>query len=266
MDGFGCCVWSNNRHRARLAVATIPKRVAAIKRLQLKWSLSLIVYMKTRNVSSSITTIFWDHDGVLVDTEPLFYEATRLVLEDHGFELTEEYWVDCQAKGYLLEKVVPKALASSLDFVAVRSKRDDIYSHFIVTRDVVVDGALEVLEQMGASYRMALVTNSHRRFLDQLHAKNSLLSNFEQIVSGDLCDKGKPDPEPYLRAMKLMNVESSSAVAVEDSFHGVTAALTAGLKCIVVRNDFMSGAGIEGVETIVDSIRDLPKTLGSGSP
>ena len=211
---------------------------------------------------SDLTTIFWDHDGVLVDTEPLFYEATRLVLEDFGFALTQEYWIACQAKGYLLERVVPKSLASQLDFVAVRSKRDDIYSSFLASQDVISEGANEVLEKLGTRYRMALVTNTHRRFLNQLHGSGSLLDYFEQIVTGEICDKGKPDPEPYLRALKLMDVSPSAAAAIEDSAHGVTAALNAGLNCIVVRNKFMRGAQMEGVEMVVDSIRDLPEVIG----
>ena len=61
--------------------------------------------------------------------------------------------------------------------------------------------------------------------------------------------------------MKLLEAKTSNAVAVEDSIHGFKSATSAGLKCIIIKNSFMSVSDFSGAEEIIDSITDLPKIL-----
>lgn len=206
--------------------------------------------------------LLWDQDGVIVDTEPWFYEATRLTLGEHDIPLPRSHWHACQAKGLGLEQVVPPSSVSSLDFARVRADRDDVYAAFLESEDVLVDGADEVLSYLGQYFRMALVTNSIRRFVEQLHAGGTLLDHFEHVVTGSECTKAKPDPQVYLRALELLDAPPSAAIAVEDSPRGLRAARAAGVSCLIVRSEFMGDADFEGARGLVDSLRDLPRALG----
>ena len=206
--------------------------------------------------------LLWDQDGVIVDTEPWFYEATRLTLAEHDILLTRSHWHACQVKGLGLEQVVPPSSVSSFDFAKIRADRDDVYAAFLESEDVSVDGADEVLSYLGQYFRMALVTNSLRRFVDQLHAGGTLLDHFEDVVTGSDGTKAKPDPQIYLRALELLDASSDAAVAVEDSPRGLRAAQAAGVSCLIVRSEFMRDADLEGARGLVDSLRDLPRALG----
>ena len=206
--------------------------------------------------------LLWDQDGVIVDTEPWFYEATRLTLDEHDIPLSRLHWHACQAKGLGLGHVVRESSVSQLDFARVRADRDDFYAGFLESEDVLVDGAEEVLSYLGKHFRMALVTNSLRRFVEQLHAGGTLLDHFEHVVTGSECTNAKPHPELYLRALELFDAPSSAAVAVEDSPRGLRAAQAAGVSCLVVRSEFMREARFDGARGVVDSIRDLPRALG----
>ena len=79
--------------------------------------------------------LLWDHDGVIVDTEPWFYEATRLALGEHDIALSRSHWHRCQVKGLPLEQVVPESSVALLDFARVRVHRDDIYAGFLESED-----------------------------------------------------------------------------------------------------------------------------------
>ena len=205
--------------------------------------------------------VLWDHDGVLVDTEPWFFEATRRTLRDYGVDVTKEDWLSCQAEGQGLAHLASRAGFGPLAVPGIRSVRDDLYETLLDENDVLIDGALDVLSHVGQHCRMALVTTSLRRFVDQLHANTTVLDHFEFVVTAEDCSKHKPDPEPYLRAMELLGATAARSVAVEDSRRGLASATAAGVRCFVVGSPFMATYDFEGAHAVLNDIRDLPAGL-----
>lgn len=208
-----------------------------------------------------IEYVLWDHDGVLVDTEPWFFEATRRTLLDYGVEVTREEWLSCQARGQGLAHLATRAGFGSSDLRGVRSVRDGLYETLLNENDVLIDGALDVLNHVGQHFRMALVTTSLRRFVDQLHENTTVLDHFEFVVTAEDCEKHKPDPEPYLRAMELLDATAPRSVAVEDSRRGLDSAKAAGVRCFVVDSPFMAAYDFEEAHAVLNDIRDLPAGL-----
>mgnify|MGYP001819134828 CR=1 FL=1 len=208
-----------------------------------------------------IEYVLWDHDGVLVDTEPWFFEATRRTLQDFGVEVTREEWLNCQAHGQGLAHLASKSGLGPHDVRGIRSVRDGLYETLLDENDVLIDGALDVLNHVGQHFRMALVTTSLRRFVDQLHASTTVLDHFEFVVTAEDCEKHKPDPEPYLRAMELLDATAPRSVAVEDSRRGLESASAAGVRCFVVDSPFMADYDFEGAHAVLNDIRDLPAGL-----
>ena len=208
-----------------------------------------------------IDFVLWDHDGVIVDTEPWFFEATRRTLRDLGVEVSQEQWLSCQAMGQGIEKVATASTSARLDFGEIRRVRDDLYNELLRDNDVVIEGALQVLSHVAEHFRMALVTTSLRRFIDQLHVDTSVLDHFDYVITSEDCSRHKPDPEPYLRAMDLLGATPARSVAVEDSRRGLTSAISAGLPCFVVRSEFMTTNDFDGAHAVLDNIRELPPAL-----
>ena len=205
--------------------------------------------------------VLWDHDGVIVDTEPWFFEATRATLEDLGVDVSHEQWLRYQSRGQGLVRLVRESSAPDTDLAEIRSRRDDRYDELLRRNDVLIDGALDTLERVAEQRRMALVTTSLRRFVDQLHGDSSVLDHFDFVITAEDCERHKPHPEPYMRAMKLLGASPSHCVAVEDSPRGLTAAVAAGLRCVVVRSRFMQGSDFPGAHAVLDDIRELPSRL-----
>ena len=123
----------------------------------------------------SVQFVLWDHDGVLVDTEPLFFEATARVLA-----------LQAEGRGIvrLLEEVDIKGAAQA----EVRRVRNALYEELLAERDVLIDGARRAVEDVATAYRSVMVTTSLRRHVDQIHRRSGILEHFEHVVTAEDCE------------------------------------------------------------------------------
>lgn len=208
----------------------------------------------------TIRNVLWDHDGVIVDTEPVFFEATSRVLAEAGAPFGQARWAELQARGEGIVRLVEEA-GLSTNIREIRRRRDEIYGSILAERDVLIDGARRVVESVTRRYPSVMVTTSLRRFVDQMHGHTGLLDHFRHVVTAEDCARHKPHPEPYLKGLALIDAPVEECVAIEDSPRGLAAARAAGLRCVVVRSDFMDAADFAGAEAVLDDISDFEAFL-----
>lgn len=204
--------------------------------------------------------VLWDHDGVIVDTEPVFFEATSRVLAEHGAPFTHQRWAELQAAGQGIVRLIHEAGLEGTE-AEIRRRRDEIYGTLLAEREVMIPGARSVVEEVTARYPSVMVTTSLRRFVDQMHGSTGLLDHFAHVLTAEDCARHKPHPEPYLRAMRQVGSEPGACVAIEDSPRGLASARAAGLRCVVVKSRFMASADFDGAEVVLDSIEDFAPWL-----
>jgi HAD superfamily hydrolase (TIGR01509 family) len=206
------------------------------------------------------TAIFWDNDGVLVDTEVLYYEANRQVLAGLGVELTVEQFRELYMKetigGWHLADLSPAAMEEK------RSERNRVYSELLRTRAFAVPGAAEVLEALSGRLATGVVTSSRRDHFDLIHARTGFGRFFEFVVSCDDVRNTKPDPEPYLRALELSGRSPAECVAVEDSERGLAAAKAAGLECWVIPTGLTRDGDFRAADRVIGNLLEIPGLLG----
>jgi HAD superfamily hydrolase (TIGR01509 family) len=179
--------------------------------------------------------VLWDMDGTLVDTEPYWMAAEIELVESYGGTWTVEH-----AKALVGNDLLVSA-AYIRDHADLPLEPDDIVLRLL---DGVIarmrehvpwrPGARRLLAELRENdVPCALVTMSWqslaRTFLDEVPS-----GTFAVVVTGDQVTRGKPHPEPYLHAARLLGVEPSDAVAVEDSPTGVTSATAAGVPVLAV--------------------------------
>ena len=209
-----------------------------------------------------IKAVLWDNDGVLVDTEPLYYEANRQVFEELGHELTVPAYRHQSLK---LGKSVFALLDEVLDPQAeqpLRKKRNQIYSKLLETRLRVFPGAAETLEQLaGRKWPMAVVTSSLRDHFETIHRQTGLLRHFSFVLAGEDCPQHKPHPAPYLTAAERLGVDPRECLVVEDTERGLQAALAAEMRCVVIPHSLTQADTFEGAHARLDSIRQVPEHL-----
>jgi HAD superfamily hydrolase (TIGR01509 family) len=203
-----------------------------------------------------IGAVLWDNDGVLLDTETLFYETTRSAFARLGLELTEEVW----GQYYLGQGKSSREIAALLGatdasgVASVMEERNKQYRQVLGQPPPLRPRVRETLNQLAGRVRMAIVTGCHRDQLELMHRSSELLGFFEAIVTGDECSNPKPHPELYLAGVKALGIRSEGFVAVEDSPRGLTSARAAGVRCVVVPTDLTRRLSFDGALSIESDV------------
>ena len=209
-----------------------------------------------------IRAVFWDNDGVLVDTEKLYFQATRELLEKVGVTLTGalfqriSLWEGRSAFDLALEKGV-----SQEEIDRLQSERNKRYMELLTGGVRILDGVEETLTKLSGRVLQAIVTSSRLAHFDAMHVKTGLRSHFDFILTREDYVLTKPDPEPYRLAMERSCCRPEECLVVEDSERGVRAAVAAGIRCIVVPNELTRGGEFAGAWRIFSSCREIPDEI-----
>jgi HAD superfamily hydrolase (TIGR01509 family) len=206
--------------------------------------------------------IFWDNDGILVDTEWLYFEATRQTLASIGIPFGEEEY----RKLFLQEgrgawHLAREAGLSGEETQNLRQRRNQMFSELLGARDLLVPGASAVLERLSPAYRHAIVTSSRRDHFTLIHKNTGLLPFFSFVLTREDYTNSKPNPEPYTKALLLSGVPSGKCLVVEDSERGLRAAKSAGLTCWIVPSVLTRGSDFRTADRVLQTIGEVAELL-----
>ena len=205
--------------------------------------------------------LLWDHDGVLVDTEPLYFAATQESMKLLGLDIERSEYLRLTTAGRTSWELARQRGIAEPAIVEARRERDRRYQQYLMTHEIEIVGVVDTLTALSTRYRMAIVTTSKRSDFDLIHRSRRIRDFFEFVLTVEDCARAKPDPDPYLRALKKFNAQPEEALVIEDSARGLAAALAAGLKCVIIRNSFTAADDFSGASHVINSIRDLPQVL-----
>ncbi len=184
--------------------------------------------------SPALQAVLWDMDGTLADTEPYWIQGELELVAAHGGTWSEE-----QAGALVGQSLVFSSRMLQAAGVDLTSRQiiDHLIGHVVqsVQREIPWrPGARELLAELrAAGVRCALVTMSEKPLAEEIR-RQLPEGTFDFLMTGDMVQSGKPDPEPYRRALELVQEANPAAsadnvVALEDSLPGVTSAQAAGL-------------------------------------
>lgn len=213
---------------------------------------------------TSLQAVLFDLDGTVVDSEPLWADAMRLIAADLGGTLTEE----------VLARTTGLSVPASVDLMLAELGSDrpseDVTRQLLERAAEVFaeelmwqPGAQELVDALRADgVTTALVTSSPRIVVDVAMQRLGA-HRFDLSVCGDEVAAPKPDPTPYLLAMQRLGRPAEECLAVEDSPSGTEAAVAAGIPVLVVPSEVPVPEGPGRVfaasllEATVDELRHL---------
>jgi len=203
--------------------------------------------------------ILWDNDGVLVNTERIFYEVNRDYLRQHRIELTEENFFDwflCDNRGAWHLLAARGATQEEID--ACRRSRNDFYTERLAREtDLLNPGVDRLLERLSGRVDMGVVTSANREHFDVIHARLAIARHFKFVLTEESYASSKPSPDPYLLGLRRLGLEPRQCVVVEDSPRGVKSAVAAGIRCIALRNSMTRHCRFEEAHAVADSVEEL---------
>ena len=206
--------------------------------------------------------ILWDNDGVLVETEHLYFQATQHVLASAGIPLTQDQYIELfliQGKGawHLAEE---RGIAPG-DIERLRDQRNARYAESLAQGPHTIAGVEPVLAALHGRYVMGVVTSSRKDHFDVIHRSTGLLKYFDFVLAAGDYSHSKPDPAPYLLAIEKSGVDSEACVAIEDSERGLASATAAGIRCIVVPTALTQGCRFNGAHRVFGTIGEILAVL-----
>lgn len=204
--------------------------------------------------------VFFDLDGVLVDTSYYHYLAWKKVFDELGGVVSEET-VFLQ-EGRNSREILPILIEESGVSLPAEEFDDFIERKRVYYQQIVnikfYDGVTDVLRRLKSeNFRLGVVTASARKTMERSLSEDQR-SMFDLIQTGDDVVKSKPSPEPYDLARKKLGLERKDCLVVENAPLGITSAKRAGMKCVAVqttlRKEFLKDA-----DYIISNIKELLK-------
>jgi HAD superfamily hydrolase (TIGR01509 family) len=203
--------------------------------------------------------VVFDMDGVLVDSEPLHFEALGAVVGEAGVRLS-------RAEN---EEFIGTTVEATWSTLIARYRLPLAMAEYIRLYNAAV---LELLEQPRApepgvaaliasarrlTMQLAVASSSSRLWIDATLRSIGLSDAFDAIVSGDDVEHSKPDPEIYLLASARLGLAPERCLAIEDAPKGVESARRAGMTVIGVRTPYTAHLLLTGATRTVDSLTEL---------
>ena len=205
--------------------------------------------------------ILFDMDGVLVDSEPLFHKAVNVMVERCGAApITEE-----ENNRYLLGTTVEET------WVRVKELRDvpQTPAELLAGYNEVVKEVLRsdltarpgvrdlIAEAQRRSLPVAVASSSLREWVELKLSVIGLTDAFPVRLGGDDIENGKPAPDIYIKAARLIGLEASECIAIEDSPIGLAAASASGAYTICTLTDSTRHLDLSAADVIIENLEEF---------
>lgn len=189
-----------------------------------------------KKINLKVRAVIFDMDGVITNTMPDHFRAWKNTLGHYGVHVNhlDIYCREGQPGTNSVQEIfsekhkpyTPKLVQEIL------RKKEELFKKIAKRR--FIPGARSFIRYLHQShFQLALVTGTSRSEVHRI-LPGYLYRLFDGIITGNDVKKGKPDPEPYLLALKRLKIRPQEAVVIENAPFGIRSAKAAGLKCLAV--------------------------------
>ena len=206
-----------------------------------------------------IEIVIFDLDGLLVDSEPLQYEAYNHVFSRHGHPVTLEVWHGWSNFESRPAKLWIESFDLPLDAEEIADEKKVIYDRLIREKLELKPGAKKLVEVLSGDLRLCIASGSRIESIESSMRKFGLYDCFEEFISTTTVRRNKPHPDVFLEAASRMGGSPSTCVVIEDSVVGLQAAKAADMACIVCPDAFASNPLTKYVaaDVVVDTLEQV---------
>lgn len=208
-----------------------------------------------------MNTVIFDMDGVIIDSEVIYIDFFKKVLQDFDVEISEE---DLFSLAGLSQQKTDEFLKSKLN-----RKPEEVYSLMkkyidddkINYSSIVMDGFYPLLKELKRkNFKIALASSSPKKTINNVLEELDIKDEFDAVISGEDFKESKPNPEIYIKTCEILGVRPKDAIAIEDSDYGIDSAKNAGLT-VIARRENRFNFKQDKADFIVDNLQDIKLIL-----
>ena len=211
-------------------------------------------------INTAITTLIFDFDGVMIDTETPDFETWRDVFQTYGADLDLAWWsqfIGSSSANVDITKELEKLAGRPVDRERIRETRRRRYLE-IVAANPILPGVMDYISQAKKlSLKLGIASSSNRAWVEGHLTARGIIHHFDSISVSEDVSQVKPDPELYLLAASQLGTRPENALAIEDSANGVTAAKRAGMFCVAVPNSVTKDLAFDHADLRLNSLSDM---------
>ena len=183
-----------------------------------------------------VHAVIFDMDGVITNTMPDHHRAWAMTLKNYGVHLTHHdvYSREGQPGDEALKEILQRnnILYAQKDIQRILKEKEEYFKKYVKQRFVV--GSRSFLKKLSKEgFQLALVTGTSRHELHKI-LPDPIYNLFSVIVTGCDVQTGKPHPEPFLKALKNLNIRAREAIVIENAPYGIQSARAAGLRVLAL--------------------------------
>ncbi len=180
--------------------------------------------------------VVFDMDGLLFDSEKLYRAGVVAAIAAHGRELPEAFYTSVVGlSGEAIQNAFRGQLGEDFDFASLWKLAGEHVSALIDAELRLKTGVIELLDHLDErKLPRAIATSSRHQTVERYLASHDLRGRFDAVIAQGDYARGKPFPDPYLKAAERLGFAPEDCIALEDSHHGVRAAASAGMMTIMV--------------------------------
>lgn len=213
-------------------------------------------------MSGRITALVFDFDGTIIDTETPVYESWADTYRMAGAEpVSLERWLQDigKADGFGLDVRAELCAQLGVDALSaqVEDRRRSLCDEMIRSQPVRAGVEQWIDVATSSDIPLAVASSSPTSWVETHLERLGLRHHFAALSCADPGVPGKPDPTVYLGACHALGVSPTSAIAIEDSTHGVSAAIDAGMRCIAAPGPITKTMRFDHATVHVDSLGDV---------
>lgn len=216
---------------------------------------------------AGFAAVIFDMDGVLVDGEPLHFQAVNELLSEEGLSISLEAY-----KPYMGTKTGWQDMARDLGLRRPLDEYAARYRELMLEKyrahAVPLPGARELVTSLAsAGVPLAVASSSIRPWVEACLERLGLLDAFDVIVTGSEVLEGKPHPEIYLLTAKRLETPAPACLAFEDAPAGILSARAAGMTVWAVRTEYTRGLPLPDPDREFESLTqvDLGLLIGAAA-